>query len=296
MSKVLGDFSAMICTANLLLELIGISTPNPELFSLARKYVAESDKNKESYLREIKQGFELLKQNLPAEEALQFFKLILEKTKSINTNRRLFLVSGRAASGKSFVSQKLRNLFGNMEVVDGDGYLLPTRKERAKYENQPLKKFQLPLFESHLTILSYSTDAIPEWHYSEWDGQVVTNGKIGKNLENDIIVDSVFYGTLEDYERLTALSTAAIFVATEDSVALVNRIRRDLKFRNASCDIVYTKIQNDYVRLLKQHIPLNWIYLKKSKFVLLTQVESSNKKEYPFHYSYSIYARKKDCI
>lgn len=283
---------SLISSAKLFLDLICVPKPSPRLVVLMSKYIAESDKNKEHFLGEIKRGFTLQKMNTVSEATFKYLKVQLAKSRPTGYKRRIFLVSGRAASGKSFVCQKLQMLMKNLELIDGDGYLLPSRKERAQFEDKPLEKFQLTLFESHLKKLSFSTNSIPALHYREWDGRVITDGYVGKNPNTDIIIDSVFYGTLKDYERLSSLSSATIFVATEDSIALVNRIRRDLRTRNAFCDSVRTKIQNDYDRLLKQHIPLNWIYLKKSKFVLLTHVRLSHSKIHPFQYSYSIYQKK----
>ena len=273
------------------LELIGVSNPGRELISVIKQYIQESGKNYEQWFGQLQKDFELHRKDLAEQNMLENLLDLLNRFKSPKLLREIYFVTGRAAAGKSYLSNKLSALIKQTEVLHGDGYLLPSRKERVLYEDEPFKKFHFSLFESHIRRLAFTDRPVPKLKYRDWDGEIIREGYLGKNLNSNIIVDSVFFGNLDQYQKLSSMSTASIFVAIEDVASLFNRIWRDLKFRNAASDDVTKIIQNDYLRLQKQHIPISWRYLEKSDVVLQCNILDVKRNGYPFHYSYSLYKR-----
>lgn len=276
------------------LELIGVSNPGRELISVIKQYIQESEKNYKQWFGQIHKDFELHRKDLTEKNMLENLLDLLNRFNSPKLLRQIYFVTGRAAAGKSYVGNKLRALIKQTEVLNGDGYLLPSRKERALYEDKPFRKFNFSLFESHIRQLAFTDRPVPKLKYRDWDGEIIKEGYLGKNLNSNIIVDSVFFGNLDQYQKLRSMSTASFFVASEDVASLFNRIWRDLKFRNAASDDVTKIIQNDYLRLQKQHISISWQYLKKSDVILLCNILDAEQNGYPFHYSYSLYKRKQN--
>jgi len=220
----------------------------------------------------------------------ELLTLVARQIKDVNVQTaKVIVLVGGAASGKSMIASKLKNLLDGAVVLSTDDYLISDRKYRHEHldNGDPLKKYNAVLLNEHIdktkNLKSGKSLKVPE--RDEHTGIALDIGE--KNFPKNI-TGPIEYLIIEGDFQLVKNPDYVIYLDVPDEVRKVNRIERDFKKRNMESR---EEVEENFeLRQKNQHVP----YTEPVKKIADMVIEAKTEKQPQggFSYLYNIYLKK----